>query len=243
MGGRDTYEMALNFEVVSSILLAVAVVLLSGLFYWQQQAAKKEAIALTQAIQAEEDKAADAKMAAKTAKAEKAAARKQAAIDQEAAAAAAKKEAALKVAASEAVASTSSSAAPMSGQELVDAVLSAPGFVSAVVTDAKAKDAVSKGSAEYLTNELDHELFTILRVFRSKQDHQKIGHSNFANLQRDKSMKGCVLMTGKDPNSKARLASLLTPTYMMVGIYLFDGIQDEEKSLDAMRKLASVKLQ
>lgn len=199
-------------------------------------------MALAAQFQAEEDKAADAKMAAKTAKAEKAAARKQAAIDQEAAAAAAKKEAALKVA-SEAVASTSSSAAPMSAQELVDAVLSAPGFVSVVVADAKAKDAVSKGSAEYLTSDLDHELFTILRSFRSKQDHQKIGHSNFANLQRDKSLKGCVLMTGKDPNSKARLASLLTPTYMMLGIYLFDGIQEEEKSLDAMKELAGVKLQ
>lgn len=76
---------------------------------------------------------------------------------------------------------------------------------------------VLRGAGAYMT--LDHEMEILYKLFRSHSDACKIGDTTFRVEERTQPYKGQDLLTAKATKCDARFVALLTPKWLLVGLY------------------------
>jgi hypothetical protein len=76
---------------------------------------------------------------------------------------------------------------------------------------------VLRGPGAYAT--LDHDMEVLFKLFRSQADACKIGDTTFRVEQRTQPYKGQDLLTAKATKCEARFVALLTPKWLLVGLY------------------------
>jgi hypothetical protein len=84
---------------------------------------------------------------------------------------------------------------------------------------------------------IDHECEEISKLFRSEATATKIGDATFHVTQRSQPDKGQNSMLCASTKIHARFASLLTPKWMLIGIYQFTSSPDEAETLALLESL------
>jgi hypothetical protein len=95
---------------------------------------------------------------------------------------------------------------------------------------------ILRPSGAYST--LDHDLSNLFKLFRSAGTSERIGDCSFAVQERTQPCKGQVVMTAKATKCTARYVALLTPKWLLVGVYQHVGsVEAEDATLALFEEL------
>lgn len=97
---------------------------------------------------------------------------------------------------------------------------------------------ILRASGSY--NTIDHEMDCIARLFRSERNAEKIGDCTFIVQDRLQPAPGQMLMLAKSNKCNAKFAALLTPKWMLLGLYNFCATTESDTLalLEELRKEA-----
>jgi hypothetical protein len=144
-----------------------------------------------------------------------------------------------------------------STEELLDRLLAKPasagGFAAAVACkclspkNIDTRSVISKGVSSIdgfqvlrgagSFNSLDHEMTCIQKLFKTERPAEKIGDVTFKVEERTQPSPGQILMTAKASKCEARFVALLTPKWLLLGMYQFAGGASEAETLQLFETL------
>ena len=94
---------------------------------------------------------------------------------------------------------------------------------------------ILRGQGQF--SSLDHEATEFSKFFRNERTAEKIGDEAFHVVDRLQPDKGQTIMHTKSTKGRARAVGLLTPKWMVIGIYAFTNGPDEAETLALLEAL------